>query len=62
MMDPELQALSEKYSEKLVFDPMFSFRVKTIYKFMRRIAPERDEHKSKAEAYLLACVLEESHV
>jgi hypothetical protein len=61
MMDPQLKALAEKYSVKLQTDPFFSLRVKTLYKVMLVLDPNRDPENTKAEAYVLACVLEETH-
>jgi hypothetical protein len=61
-MDPQLEALAAKYSERLMFDAAFVFRVKTLYKVMRLMSdPEVHPDESvKVKAYLTACVLEES--
>lgn len=59
MMSPTLRALSVKYAKRLVHDPMFSAKVKVIYRTLRQFDPERDPYQVKATAYMLACVLEE---
>lgn len=61
-MDPQLKALADKYSTKLLTDPFFSLRVKTLYRVMLVLDPERDPENTKAEAYVLACVLEETYL
>lgn len=61
-MTPELERLSEKYAGRLLTDPMFSLKVKTLARVMMILAPERDTSQVVAEAYMLACVLEEMNV
>lgn len=61
-MTPELERLSEKYAGRLLNDPIFSLKVKTLAKVMKILAPERDSHQVVAEAYMLACALEEMNV
>jgi hypothetical protein len=57
----DLRRSTQKHSDKLLSDPFFQLRVKAIYQTMRTIAPERDAQNAKAEAYVLACILEDSY-
>lgn len=63
MLDPQLKVLADKYSLRLMRDPAFSFRVKTIYRVLLVVANHKEEpgRDLKLTAYLTACVLEESY-
>lgn len=59
-LPPEVKALTDKHGWKLGADPWFDLRVETIYKVLRTVAPDRDGQNAKAEAFVLACLLEET--